>query len=124
MVGDASVSKANGSPAFGFPRSAQIEAEATGGQHHSDQASGNKDGRYGLTACLRALRHDDVLIVWQLSRLGRSLRHLVRTAPGHCTRCASLTVLKGRNAQIDTATSAGRPSFDFFAALSLNLKAS
>ena len=33
----------------------------------------------GLDSCLRALRNDDVLVVWKLDRPGRNLAHLVNT---------------------------------------------
>ena len=44
---------------------------------YEDQASGKRDNRPGLDACLKALRGEDTLIVWKLDRLGRDLRHLV-----------------------------------------------
>ena len=37
------------------------------------------DARPGLDSCLRALRTGDVLVVWTLDRLGRTLAHLVNT---------------------------------------------
>ena len=55
-------------------------------------------------ACARS-RTADVLVVWKLDRLGRTLAHLVNT------------VLTGQGAQIDTTTAAGRLVFGSFAAL-------
>lgn len=42
-----------------------------------DTASGAKAERPGLMAALAFLRDGDVLVVWRLDRLGRSLPHLV-----------------------------------------------
>jgi DNA invertase Pin-like site-specific DNA recombinase len=41
-----------------------------------DHASGAKDDRPGLTLALSFVRRGDVLVVWKLDRLGRSLSHL------------------------------------------------
>ena len=45
---------------------------------HQDKQSGGRDDRVGLKTCLAGLRAGDVLVVWKLDRLGRSLSHLVR----------------------------------------------
>ena len=45
---------------------------------HQDKQSGGRDDRAGLKTCLAGLRAGDVLVVWKLDRLGRSLSHLVR----------------------------------------------
>ena len=84
---------------------------------YSDQASGKKDDRPGLEACLKALRDGDVLVIWKLDRLGRSLHHLVKTVTALSDRSVGLKVLTGQGAQIDTTTAAGRLSFGIFAAL-------
>ena len=42
-----------------------------------DKASGARAKRPGLDACVEALQEGDVLLVWRLDRLGRSMPHLV-----------------------------------------------
>ena len=76
-----------------------------------------RDDRPGLDNCLRALRKDDVLVVWKLDRLGRNLAHLVNTVQDLTARGVGLQVLAGQGAQIDTTTAAGRLVFGIFAAL-------
>ena len=72
----------------------------------------------GLDSCVRALRTGDVLVVWKLDRLGRTLVHLVNTVQDLSTRGVGLRVLTGQGAQIDTTTTAaGRLVFGIFAAL-------
>ena len=84
---------------------------------YEDRASGKKDSRPGLDACLKALREGDTLAVWKLDRLGRDLHHLVSVVQELTERGIGLRVLAGQGAQIDTATPAGRLVFGIFAAL-------
>ena len=79
LIGYARVSKADGSQSLDLQRDALIEAGVEKDQIYSDLASGIKDDRSGLEACLKALREGDVLVVWRLDRMGRNLHHLVRT---------------------------------------------
>ena len=65
----------------------------------------------GSIAVLRALRKDDVLVVWKLDRLGRNLAHIVNTVQDPSARGVGLRVLAGDGAQIDTTTVAGRLVF-------------
>ena len=44
-----------------------------------DQASGAKTDRPGLIEALAYAREGDVLVIWKLDRLGRSLPHLIET---------------------------------------------
>ena len=87
-------------------------------QIYQDQASGKREDRPGLSACLKALRAGDVLVVWKLDRLGRDLRHLVNTAQDLAERGVGFKVLAGQGAEIDTTTASGKLVFGIFAALS------
>jgi len=101
-------------------RDALIEAAVKPDHIYEDQASGKRDDRPGLAACLKALREGDVLVVWKLDRLGRDLRHLVNTVQDLCDRGVGLRVLTGQGAQLDTTsttTASGRLVFGIFAAL-------
>lgn len=82
-----------------------------------DHAGGASKYRPGLTACLKSLRDGDVLVVWKLDRLGRSLAHLVNTVKELSDRKIGLRVLTGKGAQIDTTTASGRMVFGIFATL-------
>ena len=42
-----------------------------------DKISGAKFERPGLKRCLDMLQPGDILVVWRLDRLGRSMRHLI-----------------------------------------------
>ena len=46
---------------------------------YTDTASGAKAERKGLEDALGYVREGDILVVWRLDRLGRSLRHLIET---------------------------------------------
>ena len=77
LIGYMRVSKADGSQSTDLQRDALISAGVSPVHLYEDQASGRRDERPGLTACLKALRDGDTLLVWKLDRLGRNLRHLV-----------------------------------------------
>lgn len=47
------------------------------GKIFEDRASGAKADREGLAGALAYVREGDVLTVWKLDRLGRSLPHLI-----------------------------------------------
>ena len=117
LIGYARVSKADGSQSLDLQRDVLIEAGVKKGQIYSDLASGIKDDRTGLEACLKALREGDVLVVWRLDRMGRNLHHLVRTVSMLSERGVGLKVLTGQGTLIDTTTAAGHLSFGIFAAL-------
>jgi DNA invertase Pin-like site-specific DNA recombinase len=79
-----------------------------------DRSSGAKADRPGLARVLAYLRAGDVLVVWKLDRLGRSVSHLIETVrdlEDHGIDVHSLTE------QIDTTTPGGRLIFHVFGAL-------
>lgn len=117
LIGYMRVSKADGSQATDLQRDALVEAGVAPDQLYEDRASGKRDDRPGLDACLKALRERDTLVVWKLDRLGRNLKHLVEVVQGLNARGVGLKVLTGQGASIDTTTANGRLMFAFFAAL-------
>src|ERR1700674_2501584 len=117
LIGYMRVSKADGSQVFDLQRDALIAANVEPLRLYQDQASGKKDDRPGLEACLKSLREADTLIVWKLDRLGRNLRHLVNTIHDLMERKIGFRVLTGQGANIDTTTASGRLVFGVFAAL-------
>jgi DNA invertase Pin-like site-specific DNA recombinase len=85
-------------------------------QIYEEKASGKTAGadRPELAHCLRALRAGDILIVWRLDRLGRSLADLVRTVSDLERRGIGFESLTER---IETGSAAGRLIFHVFASL-------
>jgi DNA invertase Pin-like site-specific DNA recombinase len=108
LIGYARVSKADGSQSLDLQHDALTLGGVDVANCYSDRASGKKDVRPGLEACLKALRMNDTLVIWKLDRLGRSLHHLVNTVNNLSERGVGLKVLTGTGAQIDTTTPAGR----------------
>jgi len=108
------VSKADGSQALDLQRDALLTAGVEPGHLYEDLASGKRDDRPGLAACLKALRRGDVLVVWKLDRLGRSLPHLLTTVTDLKARGVAFRSL---TEQMDTTTAQGELVFHIFGAL-------
>jgi DNA invertase Pin-like site-specific DNA recombinase len=87
------------------------------GRVFQDTASGARSNRKGLADALQACAPGDVLTVWKLDRLGRSLLDLVGLVEGLKARDGGLKVLTGAGASIDTTRPEGRLFFAMFAAL-------
>jgi len=117
LIGYMRVSKADGSQVLDLQRDALTAAGVTERHLYSDTASGKKDDRPGLAACLQSLREGDTLVVWKLDRLGRNLLHLVKTVHELTSAGIGLRVLTGEGAAIDTTTAGGKLVFGIFAAL-------
>lgn len=83
---------------------------------YEDFASGKRDDRPGLDACLKALRSGDTLAVWKLDRLGRDLRHLVNLVDDLSKREIGVRVVSGQT-PIDTSSATGKLMFGIFASL-------
>ncbi len=95
-------------------RDALLAAGVDARHLYKDRASGAKDDRLGLTQALEFARPGDVLVVWKLDRLGRSLSHLlaiVNTLKDKQVSFRSLT--EG----MDTTTASGELLFHVFGAL-------
>ena len=114
LIGYMRVSTADERQSADLQRDALVAAGVDERHLHQDRASGAKDDRPGLKACLAELRHGDILIVWKLDRLGRSLSHLLTI----------ITDLKNRGVafrsvteQMDTTTPHGEFLFNVFGSL-------
>lgn len=117
LIGYMRVSKADGSQSTDLQRDALLAAGVDPSKLYEDHASGKKDDRPQLAACLKGMRVGDILLVWKLDRLGRDLRHLVNTVHDLTERGIGLKVLTGEGAAIDTTTASGKLVFGIFAAL-------
>ena len=117
QLGYMRVSKTDGSQVLDLQRDALLAAGVEPQHLYEDLASGRREDRPGLVACLKALRPGDVLVVWKLDRLGRDLRHLINTVHDLTSQGIGLTVLAGHGAALDTTTAAGKLVFGIFAAL-------
>ncbi len=81
----------------------------------SDYASGSKDERPGLLNALNYVTKGDILIVWKLDRLGRSLPHLLKIMKDLKERGVGFRSL---TENMDTTTPQGELFFHIFGALS------
>jgi len=79
-----------------------------------DRISGAKTKRPGLNEALAYLRDGDVLVVWRLDRLGRSLKHLIELVNFLEEQGIGFQSLQE---SIDTTTSGGKLIFHIFGAL-------
>ncbi len=77
LIGYIRVSKSDGSQLLDLQRDALQAAGVAQDRVYEDLASGRKDDRPGLVACLKALQPGNTLVIWKLDRLGRDLKHLV-----------------------------------------------
>ncbi len=81
------------------------------------RAAGRKGPPQGLADALARCVADDVLVVWKLDALGRSLSELVAVVEGLRSREVGLKVLAEQGAVVDTTKPNGRLVFDVFAGL-------
>ncbi len=79
-----------------------------------DHASGAKDDRPGLAQALDFVRPEDVLVVWKLDRLGRSLSHLLAVVN---TLKVKQVAFRSLTENMDTSTASGELLFHVFGAL-------
>ena len=110
LIGYARVSTHDQTPAL--QRDALREAGCE--RVFADTAGGAVADRPGLDEAVRFARSGDILVVWRLDRLGRSLPHLIETIGRLQERGIGFRSL---TEQIDTTTSGGKLIFHVFAAL-------
>ena len=80
----------------------------------TDKMSGVRDDRPEFLKMLDMARPGDVIVVWRLDRLGRSLRHLIETVTQLSERGIELKSLKEN---IDTTTPTGKLMFHIVGAM-------
>ena len=83
-------------------------------QIFQEKITGKSKDRPELLSCLKALRKGDVLIVWKLDRLARSLKDLVEITTDLNQREIGF---KSLTEAIDTTSATGRLVFHIFGAL-------
>jgi DNA invertase Pin-like site-specific DNA recombinase len=81
---------------------------------YTETVSGARADRPELAKLMDALRTGDVLVIWKLDRLGRSLKNLIDIVNDLLQRKVGL---KSLGDPIDTTTSQGRLTFNIFASL-------
>ena len=117
LIGYARVSKSDGHQVLDLQIDALTNSGVKEENIYSDKISGSKDARPGLENCLKALREEDILVVYKLDRLGRNLKHLIQTVEDLTKRKIGFKVLSGQGVNIDTTTPAGKMIFSIFGAL-------
>jgi DNA invertase Pin-like site-specific DNA recombinase len=81
---------------------------------YKEQVSSAANERKELQKLLDSLRQDDVVVVWKLDRLGRSLPDLIKLVTEIQSKGAELQSL---NDKIDTTTTHGKLVFHLFASI-------
>ena len=117
LIGYARVSKSDNSQVLDLQIDALTNSGVKEENIYSDKISGSIDDRIGLENCLKALREEDILVVYKLDRLGRNLKHLIQTVEDLTKRKIGFKVLSGQGVNIDTTTPAGKMIFSIFGAL-------
>ena len=97
----------------------QIDALLKAGCERSnifvDKISGVKSERPGLNQCMETLQESNVLIVWRLDRLGRSMSHLVSII--ETLKSKSIGFRSLCDGAINTTTASGELIFNIFSSM-------
>jgi len=83
-------------------------------EFYEDIVSGAKAKRPGLDGLLDYVREGDVVVVWKLDRLGRSVQHLIELMQFLIDKKVGFQSIQEN---IDTTTSGGKLIFHMFSAL-------
>jgi|APCry1669192319_1035405.scaffolds.fasta_scaffold17231_2 DNA invertase Pin-like site-specific DNA recombinase len=114
LVGYMRVSSDSDRQTTNLQRDALTETGVDSRHLFEDHGSGAKDDRPGLSEALAFVRPGDVLVVWKLDRLGRSLSHLLSIINElKEKRVAFRSLTEG----MDTTTPSGELLFHVFGAL-------
>lgn len=114
LVGYMRVSSDSDRQTTNLQRDALMAAGVDSRHLFEDHASGAKDDRPGLSEALAFVRPGDVLVVWKLDRLGRSLSHLLSIVNSlKDKQVAFRSLTEG----MDTTTASGELLFHVFGAL-------
>jgi len=81
---------------------------------YCDKISGSTTSRPEFDKMMDALRPGDILTVWKLDRIGRSLRHLIEVVEGLHQQSIELHLI---TEGIDTSTPAGRMAYQMMGAV-------
>lgn len=114
LVGYIRVSSESDRQSTDLQRDALLAAGVDNRHLYEDRASGAKDDRSGLTRALDFVRPGDVLVVWKLDRLGRSLSHLLMIIN---TLKEKQVAFRSLTEGMDTTTPSGELLFHVFGAL-------
>lgn len=114
LVGYMRVSTENDRQSTDLQRDALLGAGVDARHLFQDRASGARDDRPGLAKALEYLQPGDVLVVWKLDRLGRSLPHLLDIVSSLKERRVGFRSL---TESMDTTTPSGEFLFQVFGAL-------
>jgi DNA invertase Pin-like site-specific DNA recombinase len=114
LVGYMRVSTDNDRQSTDLQRDALLAAGVDARHLFHDRASGARDDRPGLTKALEYLQPGDVLVVWKLDRLGRSLPHLLDIVNSLKEKRVGFRSL---TESMDTTTPSGEFLFQVFGAL-------
>lgn len=114
LVGYMRVSSDSDRQSTDLQRDALLAAGVDARHLYEDRASGAKDDRFGLAQALEFLRPGDVLVVWKLDRLGRSLSHLLSIVS---TLKDKRVAFRSLTENLDTTTPSGEFLFQVFGAL-------
>lgn len=82
LIGYCRVSMADDRQTTDLQQDALLAAGIDRRNIYEARTSGAKDNPPGLKACLKYLTEGDILVVWRLDRLGRSLAHLIEIITG------------------------------------------
>lgn len=114
LVGYMRVSSESDRQTTDLQRDALLAAGVDARHLFEDHASGAKDDRPGLAKALAYVCPSDVLVVWKLDRLGRSLPHLLSIVN---TLKEKQVAFRSLTEGMDTTTASGELLFHVFGAL-------